>query len=195
MLEARSAQSIQRVSIEMVHVKVIFRSGDDFEQSSLQSCHIAVPQFPQPEPEVDVIARQTTPFDFALVHNTEHPTRAKYSEAFADHHRGITDVIKGGNTNRAVEGIVSKRKVFGHPKQKRKPILIGSLEEERIDSDVGLPIRQEALIEAGTATKIEDPTLCPDERKEALLKPGTLSLFFREISTVESIEQQQFLPP
>lgn len=105
-------------------------------------------------------------------------------------------MIEGGNANRAVEGIVPKRKVFGHSKQKRKPILVGSLEEEqRIDSDVGLPIRQEALIEAGTATKIEDPPLCPDERKEALLKPGTLSLFFREIPTVESIEQQQFLPP
>jgi hypothetical protein len=104
-------------------------------------------------------------------------------------------VIEGGNANRAVKGIVSKRKVFGHPKQKRKPVLVGSVEEQRIDSDVGLPIRQEALIEAGAATKIEDPPLCPDERKEAPLEPGTLSLFFREISTVESIEQQQFLPP
>jgi hypothetical protein len=104
-------------------------------------------------------------------------------------------VIEGGNANRAVEGIVPKRKVFGHSKQERKPVLVGSLEEQRIDSNVGLPIRQEALIEAGPATKIENPPLCPDERKETLFKSGTLSLFFREISTVESIEQQQFLPP
>ena len=92
----------------MVHVKVVLRSGDNLEQSSLQSCNIAVPQFPQPEPEVDVIARQTTTFDFALVHNTEHPTWAEYSKAFADHHRGVADVIEGGNANCTVEGIVSK---------------------------------------------------------------------------------------
>jgi hypothetical protein len=104
-------------------------------------------------------------------------------------------VIEGGNANRAVEGAVSKGKVFGHPKQKGKTVLVRTLEAQRIDSDVGLPIRQEALIEAATATKIEDPPLGPDESKEALLKPGTFSLFFREIPTVESIEQQQFLPP
>jgi hypothetical protein len=104
-------------------------------------------------------------------------------------------VIEGRNADRAVEGVVSKREVLGHPKQKRKPVLVRSLEAQRIDADVGLPVGQEALIEAGTATKIEDPSLRPDEGKEALLEPGTLSLLFREIPTVESIEQQQFLPP
>jgi len=104
-------------------------------------------------------------------------------------------VVEGCNADRAVEGIVSKREVFGHPKQKRKPVLFRSLEAQRIDSDVGLPVGQEAFIEAGAAAKIEDPPLRPDEGKESLLKPGSLSLLFREISTVESIEQQQFLPP
>ena len=61
-------------------------------------------------------------------------------------------MIEGGNTNCAVEGIVSKRKVFGHPQQKRKPVLVRSLEQQRIDSEVGLPVAQEPLIEAGTAT-------------------------------------------
>ena len=104
-------------------------------------------------------------------------------------------MIEGGNANRAVEGIVPKRKIFGHPQQKRKPVQVRSLEAQRIDSEVALPIGQEALIEAGTATKIEDPPLGSDELKETLLKPGTFSLFYREISTVESIEQQQFLSP
>jgi hypothetical protein len=104
-------------------------------------------------------------------------------------------VIEGGNTNRAVEGIVPKRKVFGHPQQKRKPVLVRSLEQQRIDSDVDLPVAQESLVEAGTTTKVKDLPLGPDESKEALLKFGALSLLFRKIPPVESIEQQQFLPP
>ena len=104
-------------------------------------------------------------------------------------------MIEGRDAHCAVEGAVSKRKVFGHPKQKGKAVLLRSLEPQRIDSDVGLLIGQEPLIEAGTTTKIEDPPLRPDEGKEATLKPGALSLLFCEISAVESIEKQQFLPP
>src|SRR5262249_13778205 len=156
------------------------------EQSSLQSREIAVPQLPQPQPEVDAIACDTTPFDVALVHNTQDTAGTEYPEALADHHRGVADVIEGGNANCAVEGAVAKRRIFGCPKKKRKPVLVCPLQAQRMASDLGLPIRQEALFEAVTATKIEDPPLWPDESKEALLKPGTLALLFREIPTVES---------
>jgi hypothetical protein len=73
--------------------------------------------------------------------------------------------------------------------------VVRSLELQRIDSDVGLPIGQKAPIEAATTTKIEDPPLRVDESKEAALKLGALSLLFCEIPAVESIEQQQFLTP
>src|SRR5215472_16812812 len=179
----------------MVHVNIVLRSTDGLEQSSLQSHEIAVPQLPQPEPEVDAIACHPTPSDVALVHNTQDTAGTEYPEALADHHRGLGDVIEGGNANCAVEGVVSKRKIFGHPKQKRKPVLVCIPQAQRIDSYVALPICQKALIGAGTATKIENPPLWPDEGKEALLKPGTLALLFREIPTVESIEQYQLLPP
>lgn len=67
--------------------------------------------------------------------------------------------------------------------------MVSFLEPQWIDSDVALPIREEALIEAGTTAKIEDPTLRPDESKEAALKPGTLALLLCEITAVESIEK------
>src|SRR5262249_52038706 len=145
--------------------------------------------------QVDPIMRQTTPFDFALVHDAEHPARAEYSEAFAYYHRGVADVIEGGNANRTVEGIVLKRKVFGHPKQKRKPVLVRALEEQRIDPDEGLTICKEPLIEAEPETKSEDSPLGPDKRKEPLFEFGPLSLLFPKIPTVKSIEQSQFPPP
>jgi hypothetical protein len=51
------------------------------------------------------------------------------------------------------------------------------------------------VIEAGAATKIEDQPRRPDESEKPALQPGALSLLFCEIPTVESIEQEQFLPP
>jgi hypothetical protein len=64
----------------------------------------------------------------------------------------MAHVIEGGDTDGTIEGVVSKRKVFCHAQQKREAVLLRSLEPQRIDSDVGLPIRQKTLIEAGTTT-------------------------------------------
>jgi hypothetical protein len=180
---------MERVSIKMMHVKLVFRSSDDLPQSPLQSRDVAITQLPEREAQVNGIACQAAPFDFALVHDAEDSAGPQYPEALANHHRGVAHVIEGGYANRAVEGVFSKRKVFGHAQQKRKAVVVSFREPQWIDSEVGLPIGEEALIEAGTTAQIEDPTLRPNERKEAALKPGSLALLFCEITTVESIEK------